>query len=134
MGLDTSHDCWHGSYGSFMNWRASLSYFEMRERGKSDEAAQKIADMGTTREAYTAALDGGFYDDMDTPINVLLGHSDCDGEIAAEDCAPLADALQALADKYMPARALYDSMRPATDRFIAGLRKAAAANEAVVFA
>lgn len=33
----------------------------------------------------------------------------------------------------MPARALYDSYRPATERFIAGLREAAAADEPVEF-
>lgn len=25
MGLDTTHDCWHGSYGSFNAWRIQLA-------------------------------------------------------------------------------------------------------------
>jgi hypothetical protein len=67
------------------------------------------------------------------PINVLMSHSDCEGDIPAEVCGPLADALQAIADKRMPPRAIYDEQRPATERFIAGLRKAAAAGEPVTF-
>jgi hypothetical protein len=61
-----------------------------------------------------------------------MSHSDCDGEIPAEMCGPLADALEALLPR-MPERALYDIARPATVRFIAGLRRAAAAGEAVEF-
>jgi hypothetical protein len=80
-----------------------------------------------------AALDRGDYDDQSVPLNVLLTHSDCDGEIAPAVCGPLADALQAIVDRAMPQRGTYDMMRPATERFIAGLREAAAANEPVVF-
>lgn len=25
MGLDTSHDCWHGSYSSFHRWRCMIA-------------------------------------------------------------------------------------------------------------
>jgi hypothetical protein len=74
------------------------------------------------------------------PLHILLGHSDCDGEIAAADCGPIADALERL----LPAldattdypdvqRAVYDGMRAATERFIAGLRLAASRGEDVEF-
>jgi hypothetical protein len=67
------------------------------------------------------------------PLVTLIYHSDCEDEIAAEDCGPLADRLQEILDTKMPARALYDELRPATERFIAGLRRAAAAGEPVEF-
>jgi hypothetical protein len=25
MGLDTTHDCWHGAYSAFMRWRRKLA-------------------------------------------------------------------------------------------------------------
>jgi hypothetical protein len=105
----------------------------MTDRGEAgDEAARKISHMGATAEAIDRAWAEGHYDDQLIPINVLMNHSDCDGEIAAEVCGPLADALEALV-KHMPQRGIYDEKRPATERFINGLRKAAAAGESVKF-
>lgn len=89
--------------------------------------------MGATSEDLEAAWARGDYNDQSIPFNVLMNHSDCDGKIPAEVCGPLADALETLVREKMPPRALYDQMRPATERFIAGLRKAAAANEPVTF-
>lgn len=133
MGLDTTHDCWHGPYSQFMRWRQWLNHFIMEDRAKTgDEAAQKIAHMGATADAIEKAWADGHYDDQTVPINVLMGHSDCDGEIAAEVCGPLADALEKLLDQ-MPERGIYDEKRPATLRFINGLRRAAAAGENVEF-
>jgi hypothetical protein len=88
---------------------------------------------GATEEALRDAWVSGRYSDQSVPINVLMNHSDCDGEIPADVCGPLADALEALMSKKMPPRALYDQMRPATERFIAGLRLAASRSEAVGF-
>lgn len=121
MGLDTSHDCWQGPYSMFMRWRCWLHYYVTNDP------------KGATREALVAAWEAGVYDDQTVPINVLMAHSDCEGEIPAAMCGPIADALEALLVK-MPERALYDEKRPATLRFIAGLRDAAAAGEPVVFA
>ena len=133
MGLDTTHDCWHGPYSQFMRWRQWISLFVMTERGKAgDKEAQKIANMGATREAIEKAWADGHYNDQSIPINVLMNHSDCDGEIPAETCGPLADALESFMDQ-MPERGIYDEQRPATERFIRGLRKAAAAGEPVGF-
>jgi len=132
MGLDTSHDCWHGPYSMFMRWREKLNLYVMKERGKTDAGAAAISHMGWTKEALVRAWEEGRYDDQTIPINVLMGHSDCEGEIPAEMCGPLADALEALLVQ-MPERALYDEARTATERFIAGLRRAAAAGEPVDF-
>lgn len=119
MGLDTSHGCWHGPYSAFMRWREHLNH--------------AIRGNGITREDLDQAWREGFYADQSKPINVLMNHSDCDGIIQADVCGPLADALQGLLDTNMPARAMYDEARPATERFIAGLRRAAAAGEDVEF-
>ena len=126
MGLDTSHDCWHGPYSAFMRWRTRLcdlagygnylDYFTPEERAHRDKDPRPAKPIPN-----------------DDPLWALLAHSDCDGEIAPELCGPLADRLQELVDTKMPARATYDDIRPATERFIKGLREAAAVGEAVEF-
>lgn len=132
MGLDTTHDCWHGPYSQFMRWREFLNWCVMQDR-KADPVCEAVVRMGITGEALVKAWDLGLYTDQSEPINVLMNHSDCDGSIAASVCGPLADALEGLIERYMPARGTYDEMRPATERFIAGLRRAAAAGEDVEF-
>lgn len=128
MGLDTSHDCWHGPYSAFMRWRKGLaSLVTVRRQSYPGIDLSKTEQYGGNETNLADLLDA------DDPLLMLFCHSDCEGEIAAEDCGPLADALQRLVDRMMPQRALYDSLRPATERFIAGLRKAAAAGEAVDF-
>lgn len=70
-----------------------------------------------------------------SPLHILLNHSDCDGEIKAADCAPIADALEQL----LPLLPTEDGgghigvWREKTQAFIDGLRRAAAAGEAVEF-
>lgn len=133
MGLDTTHDCWHGPYSQFMRWRQWINHFVMEERaGAGDEEARKISHMGATVQAIEKAWNDGHYEDQAVPINVLMAHSDCDGDIPAAVCGPLADELERLL-KHMPERGIYDEQRPATERFIRGLRRAAAANEDVEF-
>ena len=137
MGLDTTHDCWHGPYSAFMRWRIWLNYFIALDHEKDDawkdDKGQPLSYRGATRESLDYAWEHGFYDDQGVPLNVLMGHSDCDGDIAADVCARLADALEDLANRRMPRRALYDEMRPPTERFIAGLRLAASRGEPVRF-
>lgn len=121
MGLDTTHDCWHGPYSQFNRWREHLHVL--------------ITNDPLGLDGWDAVCRGKApnpYEDQSVPINVLMMHSDCDGEIAAEMCGPIADALEALLPK-MPERGIYDIAHPATLRFIAGLRRAAAAGEAVEF-
>lgn len=68
-------------------------------------------------------------------LHVLLNHSDCDGQIATEHCAPLADRLEEL----LPLLPLerdgghIGDWREKTQQFISGLRLAAARGEAVEF-
>jgi hypothetical protein len=68
-------------------------------------------------------------------LHELINHSDCDGELRAEICAPLADRLEELLP-LMPDESGGGhiwSWRGVTQQFIDGLRMAAAAGEAVEF-
>lgn len=81
MGLDIDR-CWHGAYSAFMRFR---------------EVVCQCAGLGDIhkREHF---VEGGlpWPDEKDSPIVILLDHSDCDGEIKWKDAKPLADALEQL--------------------------------------
>jgi len=70
-----------------------------------------------------------------SPLHVLLNHSDCDGWIPAKDCAPLADALEAVLPSLPEGEGggHIGNWRQKTQTFIDGLRLAAAAGEDVEF-
>lgn len=110
--LEISHGCWFGSYRAFGVWRRQL----MDAAGVLDP----------TEDRHVR------YDVAD-PLTVLLNHSDCDGEIAASLCGPLADRLAGLLPKMPEDRPLGGAPRR-TGTFIEGLRRAAAAGQPVVFA
>jgi hypothetical protein len=65
------------------------------------------------------------------PLIALLDHSDCEGEIAAADCAPLADRLEDLLPQ-VPGGGVWNWPK-LTRQFIDGLRRAAIHGEAVEF-
>lgn len=166
MGLDVSHDCWHGAYSAFMRWRRKLAevaefppldlmvgFYE--EGSLLPRHAGIGADDNDRAAAEEAMRKGGFgmpasvFDNHPTlsvlpipwthfnadPLTKLLNHSDCDGEIAAGDCGPLADRLETL----LPLLPDEDGgghvrhWRETTRRFIDGLRRASEAGESVRF-
>jgi hypothetical protein len=117
MGLDTTHDCWHGPYSSFGDWRKALA-----------EAAglPPLDDMeGFGGDILWTIL-------KDRPLYLLINHSDCEGTLKASDCAAIADDLETLLPKLSDS-GHYGGHKKDAERFIAGLRKAAAAGEDVEF-
>lgn len=129
MGLGVSHGCWDGPYSQFTRWRSHLHVqIQVERTGRAPALGLDdywdLATKGETRPwPYQNEVD---------PLDFLMSHSDCDGEIPAEMCGPLADALDGLLER-MPRRGFYDPARPATERFVAGLRRAVAAGEPVLF-
>ncbi len=122
MGLDTSHDCWHGAYSAFMRWRMKLA--EVAGYGPNIYQAPD----------YSPAVDAAH--ERGDPLAKLLWHSDCDGEIPWEDCTPLADALQELLPSLERAGAGGGHIGGYADKakqFIKGLREAAELKETVEF-
>ena len=116
MGLDTSFDCWHGPYSAFMRWRTALA-----------EAAHYPPLMSMEGFQLVPTKNCNLWEDLpDDPLKILLSHSDCDGDIAAEDCLPIAQRLEELAP-------LMGEWSARTLQFATGLREAAAAGEDVNF-
>jgi len=128
MGLDTSYDCWHGSYITFGWWR-SLVFSAAYPEENIPEDAQ--------RYEYLYRVDKWPSTDprRKDPIMSLLLHSDCDGEIPVDELLPLADALEALLPKLVSHKGARgeDWAQKRAETFIRGLREAHAAGEPVDF-
>jgi hypothetical protein len=104
MGLDTSHNCWHGAYSAFMRWRekiaevAGLPPLMLMEGYYTENAAGDplygidLFGAEHLRKRLPIRWDSLKPD----PLHILLTHSDCDGEIAWRDCKPIADRLTEL--------------------------------------
>jgi hypothetical protein len=118
MGLDTTHNCWHGPYSSFNNWRREVC---------------KVANVSFDREGYTSdKLLGTWKEEPTDILDVLIEHQDCEGIIEHRHCLPLAERLFGLLP-LMPDNESHFSPRKKTLQFIQGLRDADAAGENVEF-
>lgn len=149
MGLDTSHDCWHGAYSAFHRWRkeiasvAGLPPLELMEGFYEPLNSKGLPSLyygiETKDKTYLKDLDERLPIKWDclkpSPLHDLLNHSDCDGEIESEDCGPIADALEELLPKLPAGDDGWNigNWRDKTAQFIAGLRLAASKGENVNF-
>lgn len=151
MGLDTTHDAWHGAYSAFHRFRtkiaeaAGLPPLELMEgffhEGQSSEysamtyCAQRDQFWGKYVLAVRDALPIRWDWLKPDPLHTLLYHSDCDGDIAPEDCAKIAARLEELLPILSENEGAghIPNWRDKTRDFINGLRRAAAANEPLEF-
>ena len=146
MGLDCSHDCWHGSYSGFGQWRGWIARqlgwsFDQDSRGvdyhyiiPDDRIPKKrvqlpIFDALQDIQYRGEPFMGDWFEDPVDVIDVLMVHSDCDGRIPARFCLPLAERLSVLIEGADPDA----DWRTTTVRFIEGLIRAANRNEDVDF-
>lgn len=119
MGLDTTHDCWHGSYGSFKAFRDAVA-----------DAAMEVYGYKPDYEEHPSRAFYGWWDEDHPYSNVLdvfFVHSDCEGFIFPYDAQDLFPALTRLL-------AVMDEgwMRHLA-QFIVGLKQAVDAWEIVEF-
>ena len=150
MGLDCSHDAWHGAYSAFMRWRQELAkvagvpplelmdgFYDSKEYGTLyfGQSLDNQSPYGWKRDRISESLPIKWDSLKPSPLHELLYHSDCDGDIPAENCAAIADALEALIP-LLPdgdAGGHIGNWRDKTAQFVAGLRAAAAAGEPLDF-
>ena len=101
MGLDVSHDCWHGAYSAFSRFRSAIAKAAKIPLGlmegfyESPFDDYNVKDLTPSSVHWWLPLSWDKYNS--DPLCILLNHSDCGGEIAASDCAPLAARLRQIA-------------------------------------
>ncbi len=113
MGLDTSHNAWHGSYRSFHAFRKQLA-----------------THLGFNLEEMAGF--GGEKPFSGDHVNILLSHSDCDGDISPEDCGKLAARLREILET-IPKDDDPWSLYSHTEQFAKGCELAAKRNEILDF-
>lgn len=151
MGLDTTHDAWHGAYSAFMRWRQEIAKVAglpplmlMEGFYKSNDPIfdpMWSMDKGSRSEnpdPTLAALKQQLPIRWDclkpSPLHILLYHSDCEGDIPWEDCQPIASALSELLPKIEGEGGGHiGNYKQKTQQFIDGLLRAAAAKEDLIF-
>lgn len=138
MGLDTSHDAWHGPYSAFMRWREEIAQLAGMPPLRLMAGFYEPPDKGLSVLWHGAQVESGIkrldlqlpisWDCLKpSPLHQLLFHSDCDGELAWEVCDDIANALAALPPSNDPVT------NDQTATFIKGLRLAAATKENLNF-
>lgn len=157
MGLDCSHDAWHGAYSAFMRWRTKIAevaglpplalmegfYSSLNDGSMSPTLYHGVNTndpaYGDSSQSYMGSLDDLLPIRWDclkpAALYELLNHSDCDGSIAADKCGLIADELE----KIIPllpddnAGGHIGSWRDKTIQFVAGLHAAFESGESLDF-
>ena len=149
MGLDCSHDAFHGAYGAFNRLRqfvCAAAGGSFPPHWKKDAAGELV--LKGTLPQYDENLDQQrfyiFDDDFKSEewpgLWEFLRHSDCDGDISPETCVKVADDLERLMPKMLELGweshghiKAYGGFIEVVRKFIAGCRSAAEANEPLLF-
>lgn len=130
MGLDCSHDAFHGAYSSFNRFRQIVA----KAMGGSWPPHD---DPNADQEAWYWGH--GFNEETHPGLFLFMQHSDCDGEFTPEECKQVANDLEILLPEIEKHGAgdghiLRGGGYAAVARsFIKGCRKAHAAGEKLLF-
>jgi hypothetical protein len=88
MGLDTTHNAWHGPYSSFNRFRHELAkrigINLVEYNGYSVLSGDHIPDDSELKDLES----------IDHPLMDLFNHSDCDGELTPKQCLLIAKGLE----------------------------------------
>ncbi|WP_298067418.1 hypothetical protein [uncultured Acinetobacter sp.] len=118
MGLDTTHNCWNGSYGSFNRFRYSLA-----------------AQIGVNLDEYIGYGDNGFKNltSINHDLMPLFDHSDCDGDLSVEDCKRIANGLNSVLENFNDKIEVDGDFKEKMIQFRDGCLDAFSKNEKVLF-
>lgn len=155
MGLDISHDTWHGAYSAFHRWRekimqvAGLPPIELMQGFWQDDNHYACPffmvrkTLYPTGEEIGAKLFQSFIDRLPIkweclkpdPLYALLYHSDCDGELTYGQCGKIAKRLEELLPLLPDEEGggHIGNWREKTAKFIKGLRLAHSKKETLKF-
>jgi hypothetical protein len=137
MGLDTTHDCWHGAYSAFSRWRQKIA----KAAGyavwnvKYDDGITIPTVMLDWGHIPDGAMMGEWDKPQSDPLVYLIAHCDCEGIIKPEQAGPLAARLREIVP-LLPDEdngGHIGNWRAKTMQFIEGLEDAVAKGENVEF-
>lgn len=114
MGLDTSHNAFHGPY----------SWFHDKRKQLANHLGFNLMEM----EGFGGIKEWSGKDD----VEILLTHSDCDGIISSEDCGRLAKRLDEIL-LTIPFSSEYSSLYYFVKTFSEGCKLANSKNEEIDF-
>ena len=128
MGLDTTHNCWHGPYSRFKHFRNHLAQVAgyMVAEVKYDDgyiAETVMVDWGHLQRH----LAGDWDETPEDALLVLIVHHDCEGVIRHAQTQALADRMEELLPD------VSEDWKTRTQEFIDGLRDAHSKGEDVEF-
>lgn len=90
MGVDIGNARW--SYTGFGEFRARLAAAENINLNRMEGYCRRYCDHSDGSECDATTP----WDGVDSPLVPLLNHSDCDGELSAEECARVWPRLNAI--------------------------------------
>jgi hypothetical protein len=149
MGLDCSHDAFHGAYSAFNSLRQEVSrvtggsfppHWLYNADGTLAKGNDGLAIYDRTLNRKMIYLGDGVGPEETPGLYEFLTHSDCDGKISPEMCVKVADDLEKVLPKieakntpshgHIAARGGYAEV---VRKFIVGCRAAAKAGEPLIF-
>lgn len=118
MGLDTTHNAWHGSYSSFHTWRTEIA---------SAIGVNLNSMEGFECPGFDPMPSARWADLKHDPLHVLLKHNGAEGFLTPEECKDIARRLR----EVLPA--LSEDAAERARQFVAGCDAAVGANEPIGF-
>ncbi len=148
MGLDCSHDAFHGAYSAFNRLRRIVAYaaggsfpphWEYEPNGEVKEHAGMTV-VKNNLDPSSFYLPEGYTHKSHPGLYKFLAHSDCDGKISPTMCTKVANDLESLLPKVEALHwkagghlAITGGYVEVLQRFILGCRKAAAQKQSLLF-
>jgi|SRR5688572_2277704 len=124
MGLDTTHDAFHGAYSSFNHFRMEICVAAGIEMVPDPERGDRPHPIWWTDMDPSTDYMGNWTAEPDDPLRYLIEHSDCDGALRCEH-------LPALVERLRPLSLATEQDR--LDQFIRGCEDAIARGDDVGF-
>jgi hypothetical protein len=137
MGLDITHDCWHGAYSGFAIFRetvgraAGMPYYN----GSLDIDWEQITEAQIAGDwaDQPCVTRVGYDPPLTDPVLYLLIHSDCDGKLRCKYLKDLKARLEELVPKFNELTGGYHYCEGRLDQFIEGLDDAIKRGDDVEF-
>lgn len=127
MGLDCSHDAFHGAYSAFNLLRKEVANAVGGSYPPHDNRELDGDMWYIDGDTYTAESHPGLF--------AFLSHSDCDGEFTADECTQVANDLEPLI-ALLPTEGrghFQGGYASVLRKFVDGCRLAASKNESLLF-